>query len=853
MAMEDDSSPAAALAELRARLEYGLAELGITKTALARRSKLGRTAVSEAFNRSAPAPSARTVGALARALHLDVEALLKLRTTAAGVQHRSSEENGISLEAGIGRPITEFDPHDLEVHPAIDVVPALSEPKSMQARRLPGYVRRNHDGELKALVKAAADGQSGMVVLVGPSSTGKTRACWEAIQPLASHGWRLWHPFDPTRAEAALNDLKCVGPRTVVWLNETQHYIGAGQGVGEHIAATLRSLLLNRQAGPILILGTLWNNYATEYTALPASGKPDLYPQTRELLAGRLISVPDNFDTVAIRDARILASAGDPQLAQALNQAQDGRLTQYLAGAPALSERYRMAAPAVRALIQAAMDGRRFGVGNHIAGNFLAHAAEDYLTDPEYLTLRDNWLYEAFCESNRPVHGNLAPLAPVRIRGASYRHQLHQTGNIASSKYRLADSLEQLGRLERNQFCPPVSFWEAAHEYLTDSVELANLAVAAHDRHRLYWAHRLTRRVEEHGDASALIELADMWMEEHLELAESLYRRSAEMGNARAMSSVGYLREDAGDRDEAKEWYRKASEAGDGEASYRLAEICENLGDAEKAERLYRQALDLGDTEALGSLGRIVSERGGDEVEAISLFTRSILLMVRQAARATIGRLDRVTGVQDSSIGPWGSEKRVTNQIVEIEEKGDAGDLKGFIDAVADASRNGDTYGTMCHYLLFTSEDGDEAERMLERAGRDGNTYALIELANKREKAGKLKEAEALYRALIGSGNDAPLALLANLMKKAGNLKEAESLYWRAIEAGNTYALCRLSELKEYTGDHAGAVEIALQAANAGDTGAVRALSKERASREGFDDPWPYGLDPDGTPTVESW
>lgn len=853
MAMEDDSSPAAALAELRARLEYGLAELGITKTALARRSKLGRTAVSEAFNRSAPAPSARTVGALARALHLDVEALLKLRTTAAGVQHRFSEENGISLEAGIGRPIAEFDPHDLEVHPAIDVAPALSEPKSMQARRLPGYVRRNHDGELKALVKAAADGQSGMVVLVGPSSTGKTRACWEAIQPLASQGWRLWHPFDPTRAEAALNDLKSVGPRIVVWLNETQHYIGAGQGVGEHIAAALRSLLLNRRASPILILGTLWNNYATEYTTLPASGKPDPYPQTRELLAGRLISVPDNFDTVAIRDARIMASAGDPQLAQALNQAQDGRLTQYLAGSPALSERYRMSAPAVRALIQAAMDGRRFGVGSHIAGNFLARAAEDYLTDPEYLTLGDNWLYEAFCESNRPVHGNLAPLVPVRIRGAAYRHQLHQIDNIASSKYRLADSLEQLGRLERNQYCPPASFWEAADEYLTDSVELANLASAAHDRHRLYWAHRLTRRVEEHGDASALIELADMWMEEHPELAESLYRRSAEMGNARAMNSVGYLREDAGDKDEAEEWYRKASEAGDGEATYRLAEIYENLGDTEKAERLYRQALDLGHTEALGSLGRLVSDRGGDQVEAISLFTRSILLMVRQGARATIGRMDRVTGVQYSSMRPWGSGKRVANPIVEIEEKGDTGDLRGFINAVADASRNGDTYGTMCHYLLFASEDNDQAEKMLERAGRDGNTYALIELANNREKDGKVKEAEALYRALIGSGNDAPLALLANLMKKAGDLKEAESLYWRAIEAGNTYALCRLSELKEDTGDHAGAVEIALQAANAGDAGAVRALSKERASREGFDDPWPYGLEPDGTPTVESW
>ena len=39
-------------------------------------------------------------------------------------------------------------------------------------------------------------------------------------------GWRLWHPFDPTRAEAAQEDLHRVEPHTVVWLNEAQHYLG---------------------------------------------------------------------------------------------------------------------------------------------------------------------------------------------------------------------------------------------------------------------------------------------------------------------------------------------------------------------------------------------------------------------------------------------------------------------------------------------------------------------------------------------------------------------------------------------------------------------------------------------------
>ncbi|MET9109620.1 hypothetical protein [Streptomyces zhihengii] len=86
---------------------------------------------------------------------------------------------------------------------------------------------------------------------MGTSSTGKTRACWQAVQPLAEKGWRLWHPFDPTRVEAALEDLHRVGPRTVVWLNEVQHYLGDRE-FGERIAAAEHHLLIDERRGPVL-------------------------------------------------------------------------------------------------------------------------------------------------------------------------------------------------------------------------------------------------------------------------------------------------------------------------------------------------------------------------------------------------------------------------------------------------------------------------------------------------------------------------------------------------------------------------------------------------------------------------
>jgi hypothetical protein len=126
-----------------------------------------------------------------------------------------------------GRPLNEVtDPFALEVHRPM-------RPDASQANLplLPPYVPRDFDDELGRVAASAADGKSGIAVLVGGSSTGKTRACWEALQPLRDlqPGWRLWHPIEPSRPEAVLAGLPGVGPRTVVWLNEAQLYLDLPQ------------------------------------------------------------------------------------------------------------------------------------------------------------------------------------------------------------------------------------------------------------------------------------------------------------------------------------------------------------------------------------------------------------------------------------------------------------------------------------------------------------------------------------------------------------------------------------------------------------------------------------------------
>ena len=180
----------------------------------------------------------------------------------------------------VGRLLDEVtDPFVLEVHRPVqpeDAPPGLP--------LLPPYMPREHDDVLGQVVRAAAGGRSGIAVLVGGSSTGKTRACWEALALLRGQDppWRLWHPIDPTRPDAALAELPGIGPRTVVWLNEAQFYLDVpADGLGERVAAGLRELLRDPGKVPVLVLATLWPQFWDTLSARPVGGD-DRHAQARD-------------------------------------------------------------------------------------------------------------------------------------------------------------------------------------------------------------------------------------------------------------------------------------------------------------------------------------------------------------------------------------------------------------------------------------------------------------------------------------------------------------------------------------------------------------------------------------------
>jgi hypothetical protein len=403
----------------------------------------------------------------------------------------------------VGVPLTEVtDPFALEVHR-----PVQPDQKQAELPDLPSYLPREHDAALAQAVTVAAQGRSQIAVLVGGSSTGKTRACWEALHLLRDQPrpWRLWHPIDPTRPAAALRELPGIGPRTVVWLNEAQFYLQAAEDrLGEQVAAGLRELLRDPGRAPVLVLVTLWPQFWDTLTARPAGGK-DRHAQVRDLLAGHDITVPAALTSAQVRQ---LAGAEDPRLALASASAPDGEVIQFLAGAPELLARYRNAPlPAARALIDAAMDARRLGMGAGLPQAFLEAAAPGYLTDAEWDGLGEDWLEQALAYTAVPCKGARGPLTRIRPRPASRaaRHGEDQPASrdaAGGPLYRLADYLDQHGRAHRASQIPPPEFWSAAAAHAAPG-DQATLGNAAHARGLYRDAAQLHKNAAAAGNLSA--------------------------------------------------------------------------------------------------------------------------------------------------------------------------------------------------------------------------------------------------------------------------------------------------------------------------------------------------------------
>ncbi|MFD8512888.1 hypothetical protein ACFV27_17665 [Streptomyces antimycoticus] len=562
---------------------------------------------------------------------------LEMRVRSLWVQARTARPVGLPI-----REVT--DPFALEVHRAIEVAAQ----EGTQLSLLPAYVERSHDVQLRQMVVEAIDGRSQIVVLVGDSSSGKTRACWEAVQKIPDE-WRLWHPIDPSRPDAALENIASVGRQTVIWLNELQHYLLTPPGdLGERIAAALRALMPDRARSPVLILATIWpEHWATLVTVPEQSQVADPHSQARALLTGNDIPVASRFMESELEPLAKAASV-DPRVDYAMRHAEQGQVTQYLAGAPALLERYVNAPSAARAVISAAMDIRRLGHEVSIPYSLIEDSAEGYLTDQQWDQLPDNWLEDALSYATQSIRGARGPLSRIRPRRGEPRP--------SEPSYRLADYLDQYGREARGDGDLPVGLWESLLVH-ADAVSCVRLAEAAVERRFFRTAVAFYRKAAVGGNREALsLAAGTLWSCGRQYDAIAWYREAVAAGEWRAVNEAANLLwrkgarfvalewlEEAstgadtpvplayagdllwrdGDVDAAIEWYQKAAVNGDFQSAKFLDCVKEEPSRVDESLEILRGRADAGDVSALSLAGKLLEEEGrtGD---ALGYYMRAV-------------------------------------------------------------------------------------------------------------------------------------------------------------------------------------------------------------------------------------
>jgi hypothetical protein len=313
-----------------------------------------------------------------------------------------------------GLPVREWQPVDLGVHQVVGGGP------------MPAYVRRPHDELLRAVLDPAVPA-SRLVVIRGGSSTGKTRAAYEAVATRLAD-WRLDYPVDATALSARLDD--GIPARTVLWLGELSQYADAdgGPSVLGRVADLLHS------EGHLLIT-TVWPQHWTTYIAATRAGPgpadpagtagrllkplPELTgndPARIDPARGGVIDVPDRFTAA---EMATVAATGDPVLTEAAAAAsgagQEGQVTQYLAGVPDLLRHYDGPGGDLygQAIITAAMDAARLGHASPLPAVLLQEAAIGYLADTQRTKDIASWRDTALAWAAKELNGAVRALQPI--------------------------------------------------------------------------------------------------------------------------------------------------------------------------------------------------------------------------------------------------------------------------------------------------------------------------------------------------------------------------------------------------------------------------------------------------------
>ena len=789
------------------------------------------------------------------------------------------------------------DPRQLGVHPAIRVAAPGDQPgHGRRLSELPPYVPRDVDEEVREAILDAA-GHGGLVVLVGGSSTGKTRTAYEAVRSELPD-WRLLHPADPAELATAVAARQLPRAGVVIWLDEAQYYL---TGPDRLTIALMRTLL--DPDHPMVLVATMWPQWYEQLTTPPRADMPlsdaediDPHRHARQILTTAAQPVRlATFSQAECGRAKVIADE-DPRLATALRDSHYGP-TEVLAGAPQLVERFEHAAdPYAKAVMTAAIDYRRLGHNAPLTAELLQSAAAGYLTGQQMATAPLDWFSGAIDYATRLLHGATSSLIPVP--GTSM-------GTIIG--YTVADYLLQHGQATRRDIPPPTSIWDAAVSCITDLYVRMALAREAERRNLYHRAVALAEPAADTGIPKAML-LSARSLEGlgQTQEAEQWYRRAADTGNPHAMFLLAGRLRRAGQAREAEQWYRQAANAGNPHAMRALADWLADTGQGEEAEQWYRRGAETGDLNAMRALAGWLTDTGWS-TEAEEWYRRGGQTGDLNAMRAladwlaSTGRSTEAekwyrhaadTGNPNAmrALARWltdaGRDQEAEEWYRRGAQTGDPGAMLAFASWLASAGRaqeaqecyrraaetgdrdamlalaswlaNAEQAAEAEQWYRCVAETGDpnamlalarqlrragraqEAEQWHRRAADTGNLHAMRTLASRLRDAGQTEEAEAWYRRGAEAGDHRAMWTLANWLPRLGQVQEADQWHRRAAETGNSQAMLALARRLERGGQDEEAEHWYRRAAGTGDPHAILALAARlrRAERAGEAEHW---------------
>ncbi|WP_406119689.1 tetratricopeptide repeat protein [Streptomyces anulatus] len=601
---------------------------------------------------------------------------------------------------------------------------------------VPPYVPRDQDAVIRARLTRAAD-EGGLVLVVGDSTAGKTRACFEALRAELPE-YRVVAPAGGPDLLTAVEVIDRTAVRCVVWLDDLESCLGP-DGLEPGLLAELIRLR-------IPVLATMRHQQFDIFAAPETASETGPPEHARTATAGARVLrqlAPVELDRVWSADELERAGeADDDRIADALAHHGPYGIAEYLAAGPALFQEWHRAfrpggRPRAAALIAAAVDLARTGLRPPYPLGLLTDAHEPYLTAAGGPLLRPEPFDSALEWATRRRHGVTSMLVPTQDPDA----------------WDVFDYLT-----DHTQTSVPDTTWHTALRHTTDIDDLTNIGVHAH-----YVAPAI---------------------------AESFYRRAAEAGSADALNNLGLLLGRASRQEDAEHVFRQAADTGHAEAMCNLGALLANSGRAEEAERFFRMAADTGHVDATANLGILLDGTGRtDEAEH---FFRLAANTGHPRALNNLGILLDDTGRADEAESTYrqaadaGHAEAMCNLGILLDDRGRTDEAEDFFRMAADTGHVDAMHNL--GVLLVDTGRADEAESTYRQAADAGSVRSLFNLGGLLAKAGRTDEAEATYRRAADAGHVGAANNLGILLDGSGHTDEAEHFFRQAADAGNMSA-----------------------------------------------------------------